>query len=318
MFRSLFAVAALALAVESAGAVVLPAGVQHALNQRYDEFASASGFSRVDPAVVQHDWYTPSRFPDAAAQSMRAPDAGLNAATRALMLLEGQEAPLPHVRYRVTYRLDNAPDFGGYPNAYVEVSRFNLGPVRHADVIESTPAGVPVAPAGYFGVGPNLSWRFVMGWSQSHVAEAVRASRRVLSETEAAAMDCLGAPCLSLESSQGPSGAWQPVEAPGIAPPAYVAHVDSVATAARISELLYRHASGGQPQVEALAVHNARPQLTFVISMNVDGQDHAANGLLHQQQLFDDAISDIWTRRLDAGSGAVQWQQLVQYHVGRQ
>lgn len=309
---------ALVLVAATAHAVVLPKEIQTVLNQRYDAFVSADGFSGVESARLLEDWDTPARFPNRDPNSIRRSDAWINAATKSVMLLESQETPLPHVRYRVTYRLDNAPDFGSYPNAYVEVTRFNLGPNRHKEVTESTPAGVPAAPAEYFGLGPSVSWRFVMGSVQGQLADVVSASRKVLSSTDADAMDCLGAPCMTLESPDGPPGEWKQIEAPAAEPAAYVAQVNSIATAARISELLYRQASGGQQQIEAMSQHAPEPQLTFVISMDVDGQDHAADGLLHQQFLFDDAISDIWTRRRDAGPGTVEWKQHFEYHPGRQ
>lgn len=317
MWRFFVTPLALLLSGGSVHAVVLPDDVQASLNQRYDAFVGVAGFTKVAPSELQKGWYTPSRFPDRATDSIVRPDAGINAATKALMLLESQEPSLPHARYRVTYRLDNAPDFSGYANAYVEVTRFNLGPARRADVANSTPVGVPMAPAEYFGVGPNVSWRFVMGWHQGGVADVVRASRRTLSLVQAKAMDCLGVPCPALENPQGPTGEWQQVTPPPVKPAAYLGEVNGIATAARVSEMLYRHASAGQDQIEALATHAEKPQLSFVISMNVDGQDYSADGLLHQQLLLDDAISDIWTRRRDAGSGTVEWQQYVEHHPGR-
>lgn len=317
MQRFLVTPFALAFVVASAHAVVLPDDVQAALNQRYAAFVSVEGFSKVDPVRLLKDWDTPARFPHRTTNAVFGSDARINAATRALMLLESREPPLPHVRYRITYRLDNAPDFDGYANAYVEVTRFNLGPVRRADVVEAAPAGVPVAPAEHFGTGPSVSWRFVMGSIQGRLADVIRASRRALSVAEARAMDCLGTPCMTWVSPPGPAGEWRQIEAPAVEPAAYVAQADGIATAARISELLYRQASGGQETIEPLAMHAAEPQLTFVISMDVDGQDHAADGLLHQQWLFDDAISSIWTQRRDAGPGAVQWRQHLQYHPGR-
>lgn len=317
MLRFVVAPLALAFAVGPAHAVVVPEDIQAVLNQRYDEFVSAPGFSEVGSSTLLEDWDTPTRFPNRDANSIWGSDARINAATKALMLVEGQEPSLPHVRYRITYRLDNAPNFGRYANAYVEVTRFNLGPVRQADVVESTLAGVPVAPAESFGVGPSVSWRFVMGSIQGHLAHVVSVSRRTLSSDEAKAFDCLGTSCMALESPQGPAGEWRHIEPPTVEPAVYVAQLNGVATAARISELLYRHASGGQEQIEALSTHAEEPQLTLVISMDVDGQDYAGDGLLHRQLLLDDAVSDIWAHRRDTRGDTVEWRQYVEYHPGR-
>lgn len=319
MLRLLTIPLALTLFVGSVHAVVLPDDVQAALDQRYDTFVGEPGFEEVASFPWLEDWNSSARFPnrDPDAYEFARPDAGINAATKALMVLQSQEPALPHVRYRITYRLDNAPDFGGYPNAYVEVTRFNLGPVRRADTVASTPDGVPVAPAEYFGVGPSVSWRFVMGWHQSSAADVVRASRRVLTTAQAEAMDCLGAPCMAMASSRGPDGKWQEATPPTPRFATYVATKDGSSTAAHISELLYRQASAGQDRVEALPMHDATPQLTFVISMNVEGQDTVADGLLHQQLLQDDAVSDIWTRRREAGVDTVDWQQYFEHYPGR-
>lgn len=315
-----FLTVALALTVQagSAHAVVLPDDVQAALTQRYDAFVGAQGFKRIDTAQLRRDWYSHARFPHEDTTAFNAPDAGINAATRALMLLESREPALAHARYRITYRMDNAPDYGGYPNAYVEVTRFNLGPVIRADVADSIPAGVPVAPAEHFGLGPSVSWRFVMGWHQSRVADVVRASRRVLSPAQAKAMDCLGAPCLARENPHGPAGEWRPVTPPSTQPATYISQVNGIATAARVSERLYRQASGEQDRLIALPTHADKPQLIFVISMNIEGQDDSADGLLHQPLLRDDAVSDIWTRRRQAGHDAIAWHQRVEHYPGRQ
>lgn len=317
MRRFLTITLALTLQAGLAQAVVLPDDVQKALTQRYDAFVNADGFATIDPTELWQDWYTRARFPHQDTHTFESPDAGINAATRALMLLEGEEPPLPHARYRITYRLDNAPDFGGYPNAYVEVTRFNLGPTIRADVADSTPKGVPIAPAERFGVGSSVSWRFVMGWRQGRVADVVHASRRMLSDAQTKTMDCLGAPCMARENPRGPAGEWQQITPPPMEPAAYVTQANEVSTAARISELLYRHASAGQDQIEALPTHAAKPQLVFVISMNIEGQDRTADGLLHQQLLRDDAVSDIWTRRRDAGSPTVEWREHVEHYPGR-
>lgn len=314
-------VLALSLPVGSALAVVLPDDVQTALNQRYDAFVDTPGFTTIELTDFRpnwDDWYTHSRFPHENPRGHFAvPDAGINAATRALMLLESKEKPLPHARYRIIYRLDNAPDFGGYPNAYVEVTRFNLGPAIRADVADSTPKGVPVAPPKHFGLGPSVSWRFVMGWQQGGVAAVIRASRSALSAGQAKAVGCLGTPCMALENPRGPAGEWKQITPPSPQPVAYVSEANGVSTAARISELLYRHASAGRAHIEALPMHADTPQLIFVISMNIEGQDHTADGLLHQQLLRDDAVSDIWTRRRDAGRDTVEWREYVEYHPGR-
>ncbi len=290
MLRSIVTSLVLVLLAGSAHAVVLPDDVQAALDKRYEAFVSPPVYTKVAPGKLDQDWWTPARFPNPRPDTIFPADAGINAATKALMLVESQEPALPHVRYRITYRLDNAPDFGSYANAYVEVTRFNLGPVRLAETVDSTPEDVPVAPPEEFGIGPSVSWRFVMGWVQGGTAFAIHASRSELSPAQAEVIDCLGAPCMALRSARGPGGQ---------------------------DAKWYQHASGDQGQIEALNTHAAEPQLIFVISMNVEGQDPIPTALLHQQLLRDDAVSDIWTRVGGYDADALEWQEYTKHWPGR-
>lgn len=301
----------------AAHAVVLSDAAGDKLTQRYDSFVDVAGFERVVPSVVLDSWYTRKQFPDPDTTSACGIDAGINGATKALMLVDSQEPPLPHVRYRITYRLEEWPDLGGETGIFVEVTRFNLGPALRADVQATVPKGVPVAPRAEFGVGPSVSWRFVMRAMQCRFRDVVRAARRKLSDAQAQAMDCLGVSCLATTNPTGPDGDWPETRPPPMKPAPYVTLAHGVSTAARISELLYRHASHGKDNIEPLRVHGDTPQLTFVISMNTTGQDDTADALLHQGLLRDDAVSGIWTRRRDAGGDAVKWRQRIQRRSGR-
>src|SRR5699024_3742614 len=60
-----------------------------------------------------------------------------------------------------------------------------------------------------------------------------------------------------------------------------------------------------------------KPQMVFVISKDIDGQDRTLNGLLQQPHLMDDAISAIWTRRLQATPDAIEWRTLAVPRPGR-
>lgn len=320
MWRSLVTPVVLMFLAGSAHAVVVPDDVQAVLDQRFEAFVVPPVFTVVAPGRLDEGWWTPARFPNPRTDTIFPEDAGINAATKALMLVESQEPVLPHARYRVTYRLDNAPDFGSYANAYIEVTRFNLGPARYADTVDSTPEGVPVAPSEEFGIGPSVSWRFVMGWVQGGTAVAVHASRSELSPPQAQLMNCLGAPCVALENPHGPSApddAWKRITPPPMEPVTYVSQVNGRPTAAWLSELLFQHASTGQSNIEALDMHGAEPQLIFVISMDVEGQDPIPTALLHQQLLRDDAISNIWTRVGGYDADTLDWREYIEYWPGR-
>lgn len=296
-------------------AVVLPDDVQEKLEQNYDAFVGAESFERVGSATVSDGFYSRQRFPDPDTTTARGVDAELNPVTKALMLVNSYEPALPRVRYRITFRLNETPNFGGYRTSNVEVTRFNLGPRLYAETVASTPKGVPVSKAD-FGVGPSVSWRFVMRARQGFLIMP-RVARRVLTEAQAQAIDCLGVSCLATTNPTGPRGDWQKTRPPRMKPAPYRALEHGRSTAPRIAALLYRKAGDGKRNMEALPRYGEKPQLTFVISMGIEGNEYLADGLLHQGLLRDDAISDIWTHRPDWGQESVEWRELTEHWPGR-
>jgi len=316
--------AAAALIVAQAGltlspalAVVLPEAVTAQVQQRFEAYVGADAFIEMDAvSLAEGDWYDASRFPNMGASAFR-PDAGIDPVTKSILLLESREAPLPHSRYRVTYRLATAsPDYPEVRYAYVEVTRFNLGPAVRKDVIEAYGAE-NAAPEEVFGVGPHVSWRFVTGEVMGMHASVIRASRKELSAEQARAADCLGVACLSLDIPQGPDGKWQTLSPPDFEPPVYREEDNGMVGPAGVADELFSRATrhGEEPREDAFA---DKPQMIFVISMNIAGQDQTALGLLHQPWLMDDAISDIWTQRLQAGPDAIEWRELTVHRPGRQ
>src|SRR5690606_22162753 len=132
-----------------------------------------------------------------AQSSINLPDADLDPIARSVLLVEAYEAPLPHARYRIAYSMNVAPDYPESRNDHVEVTRYNLGPTRRNDLKRYMPENQLANPEE-FGVGPHVSWRFVLSPVMGMQAALLYASRTELSETQAQAADCLGEPCLSL------------------------------------------------------------------------------------------------------------------------
>lgn len=298
------------------GAVVLPDNAREKLTEDHKAFVQIESFKPIDPATLNEGFYSRQRFPDPDTTSVYSVDADLNAATKALMLLDSREPTLPRVRYRITYRLNDTPYAPGYTTTYVEVTRFNVGPRLYAETVASTPKGVPVRRTD-FGIGPSVSWRFVMRRRQGALG-IQRAARRTLTEAQAQAMDCLGVSCLATTDPTGPTGDWQKTRPPPMKSAPYVTFANGRSTAPRIAALLYRKASHGKQNIEPLHVYGATPQLTFVISMGIGGNAYMANGLLHQGLLRDDAVSGIWTHRPDWGGDPVEWRELIEHWPGRQ
>ena len=315
---ALFAGLGLAMLTPAAGqAMVLPGKIAERQHATQKAFVEGDGFRQVDPqSLWTDDWYSTERFPNAARDSVLPPDHSISAVVRAILVVEKQEGSLELARYRITIRrVAPGPD---YPDAYtdlIEVSRFNLGPARH-DALASENPGVPVAPKAAFGVGPDVTWRFAMQPVQGRRAAVTQGTRHEMTAAEAAAAHCLGTPCLSLEPVTGPGQDWKPLPPPEPHRVVFKASDGITATPAWVANALLRRVApdGLEPELG----DRVPVQATMVISKNVLGQDASITGLLHEGQLQDDAISDIWLQRRQAGPSAIQWRRQVEYWPGRQ
>lgn len=304
------------LATVPALAVVLPETLASELQRRFDAYVGADAFMEMDAASLTGEgWYDPARFPQMGASAFQ-PDAMMDPVTRSILLVENMEGQLPHTRYRVTYRLAVAsPDYPDVQYGYVEVTRFNMGPAIRQDVVASYGAA-NAAPEEIFGIGPHVTWRFITGEVMGMRASVLRASRKTLGKSEAKTADCLGVPCLSRDVPQGPDGQWQALSPPDPELPVYRETDGAMPGPAGIADALFSHATrnGEEP---AYGPFPGSPQMVFVISMNIVGQEQTALGLLHQPLLMDDAVSDIWTQRLQVGSDMIEWRELMVYRPGR-
>lgn len=271
-----------------------------ALEANAREFIQAQGYVAVDPDTLTGDhYYSKDNFPGApnGSASMRLPDADLDPITRAILLVDAREISLPHVRYRVAYSMNASSDVPEARQDYVEVTRYNVGPSRRNDLLASVPDGQVADPAE-FGVGPNVSWRFVMAPVMGNRAALMHASRKEMPEAQAQAADCLGEPCLGLLDPAGPGMDWQPLAQPQLAPPPYAGKsVLEVTQPARVVEELW--ASISSDGMDDLPYIKAQPPFVFVVSFNTAGQDVAVSGLARQFPVMDDSVSEIWTQRYE-------------------
>lgn len=274
-------------------------------------FILAQGHVPVDSERVTDDlYYSERNFPDAGnGLAVRLPDAELDALTRSILFLETQAAPLPHVRYHMTYSRDASVDMPEAQQAYVEITRYNLGPSRHEALLHSVPDG-QVAELAQFGVGPHVSWRFVMAPVMGMRAGLLWAGRKEVTDAQARAADCLGEPCLSLIDPSGPSLSWKPISAPQLESPAYVGATDwGVSGAARgMQELWESMASDG---MDPLPYNAEQPHFVFVVSLNVAGQEAALSALAKQGAVMDDSVSEIWTQRYEVAGMPAQFSTLA-------
>jgi hypothetical protein len=278
------------------------------------QFTAAQNYVTVDSdKLTGEHYYSAKNFPGVPnPPQLSLPDADLDPLTRSIVILEANEPPLPHVRYRVTYSMDVSPDMPEVQQAYAEVTRYNLGPSRREDLLMSVPDG-QVADPVEFGVGPHISWRFALAPVMGMRAGLVYASRTEVPEAQARTADCLGEPCLSVADPSGPVTGWEPMTSSQSDPPPYAGTTDSgVATAAFGMQELWENltADGMDP----LRYMPTQPHFVFVISVNVAGQE----GLVKQAEVMDDSVSEIWTRRLEIAGVPAEFSRLLVPRRARQ
>lgn len=316
----MLAAAALAGLPAQGLAVVLPPEAIQALEQQATGFIQAPGFTETDITRSCDDeaFYTQQRFPHQG-QSIFRPDADLDALTKAMLLVDCAEGPLPHARYLIHYHLAQVPQASDIQRDTIEVLRFNLGPQRYQDVIQYVDQEF-WPPESIFGVGPNLIWRFVFSPVQGNRAHIERASRAELSQTDTAGQNCLGVPCLSASNPTGPSGTWSALTPPALDAAVYHEPDDAgLPGPARTAQMLFLHATGGSGQAEfSESASVEQPEMVFLISKNIEGQDSNISGLLHQRGLMDDAVSELWTLLRLAPESEPEWQQKIVRRAGRQ
>lgn len=288
-------------------AAVLPQASAARHDAEAQAFVQTTGYSLIDvDALSDQKYYSKNVFPDLNRAVMPMPDADLDPVSKAVLQLELRENPLPHVRYRITYNMGYLPGAPEVQRTYVEVTRFNLGPALRADLQGSVPAESLAGPRA-FGIGPHVSWRFVMAPRMGMTAEIIGASRKVVPSKLAGILDCLGTPCLSLINPEGPPEKWRTVAAPAVSRATYRHRAGELERPARVAqELLALAAPRG---VEVAPYRPGSPRMIFVISMNVGGQDELIHGLLHDAFVMDDAVSSVWTRRLQVSGVPVQFSQ---------
>lgn len=257
-----------------------------------ERYANARGFTAVNAEQLEGDrYYSAARFPKKGASAFH-PDADLPAPVRALLLMDSHEGPLPHARYLISFQPTAEATTPDDTRAYVDITRFNLGPAVRADLASSVPPE-HLGQASIFGTGPHVRWRFAMAPQRGMAAGLEAVSRMQVSAQQAAGMDCLGQPCTRLESSEGPKGKWKPQRLAKLAPSFARATPQGTAPASVAEHLLHLMGEDAQRAVPFAA---DAQRLTFVISANAGGQEQMTTGLARNALVFDDAVGMQWVR----------------------
>ncbi|AVO41974.1 hypothetical protein [Simplicispira suum] len=273
-----------------------------------ERFINAKGFRAVDVEALEGSrYYTAARFPKMGASAFR-PDADLPAPVRALLLMESHEGALPHARYLVNYQPTTKAASPDDRLDFVDITRFNLGPAVHADLVDSVPAE-HLADVKVFGVGPHVRWRFAMSPMRGMTAGLDAASRKLVTSKEAAAMECLGLPCANLESAEGPKGRWEPQKLVTPAPSYRRSTPQGPVPSSVVEQLLTL--MGEDAQRPTPFAGNAK-RLVFVVSAHAGGQEQQTTGLARNALVFDDAVGTYWLRFHQVGDMAAEVHALSQ------
>lgn len=305
------------------------------------QFLQADDFEPVSEAEFDSwfddGWYTDERF-GGQTESIFLPDAQMSPIERAVLLFEHLEGALPHARYRLTLgtQFPTVESDMQSPLAFVEVTRFNLGPALYADLQEQYDE---VADIDEFGVGPHVARRFVFTPIQGLNAHLLGGARKVLDAEQAEGELCFGQSCLSLEANIGTVGDWQVVSAdndPGLKmlernAAELGAEGDSAvnggagtATAtglnpsvAQVSAELAELHIGSEYGEPVESIQAPAPYLSFIIEQNIAGQVPAITAVSHQDHLMDDALAAIWYQRMQADGMAPHWERLLEHRRAR-
>lgn len=289
-------------------ALALAVSYAHAHAQPSARWLAAPGFQAVAPDRLEgRSYYSAARFPGQGASAFH-PDADLPAPVRALLLLESHEGTLPHARYLVSYQPTSEAATPDDTRDLVDITRFNLGPAVRADLVDSVPAE-HLGTAKMFGVGPHVRWRLAMSPRRGMSAGLDAVGRKVVSDQEADAMDCLGLPCAALPSAEGPQGPWKAQRLEKL-PPAFARSTEQGPAPASVVEHLL--VAMGEDALRAAPFAPDAQRLVFVVSVNAGGQESQTTALARNALVFDDAVGTHWLRFAQTVGTGPQVQTLSQ------
>ena len=279
------------------------------MDQAAQAFMAGNYIEQSVDELTQAQYYSTQTFPELAASAAQIShiDADLDALTRSILLLEAQETELEHVRYQINYSINTDSEIPELQHDYIEVTRYNLGPTLRHDVLQYLDAENVASPAE-FGVGPHVSWRFVMAPVMGMQAAVMYAARKEIPEAVAHKALCFSQSCLALTAPELPNHRAEILALPLLTPAKYrTENSYGVTRPARVLEELWAAFKSDEP----LPYSRNNPQIIFVISMNVMGHDSLTLGTGLQTMVLDDSIAKIWLQRLQIAGMPSELKQVV-------
>lgn len=231
-------------------------------------------------------------------------DADVDPFSKALLVVLNEEPELLHARYRFRYAkaqmvVEERPPLIA---DLVEVSRFNLGPARHAELIEIL-GEEQVASASSFGQAPDVSWRLITRSIMGQAADITHAARRELPEHTAE--ECLGLSCRSIALLNDTVRDWPEFESADL-PFDHEQLVLSLLQAGlermgqRQRDEQGRTTWHAPEWPESVAAGESFIEISLERGV---GQDDALDLVIHHDQLMDDHTRALWERLVALGTG---------------
>jgi hypothetical protein len=244
------------------------------------------------------------------------PDSGVSVLEKALLVTEAMEPALPRTRYMLRYgqMIQNET-----PVSFVTIERYNLGPAIRKMVAEDYGEENVDGPEA-FGVGPHVAWRLVAIPVMGQEAGLIEVARREIPDAEAAAEDCGGRKCLSLDTLIDDLHAWNDLS-PGIDLAKRLAirnERGATSPSLALAELLMAAGLTGEVSGEVVwsgpehpeAARGSEPFIFVGIDHDL-GQEANVDAILGQTLLNDDSVAELWYRRnafIDMEDIPAYWQ----------
>lgn len=294
---------------------------EQSLDDFIADYMEWGGYEQQDPAPLD-ELIEASLNHDPA--SVFVASADLGPILKSLVLLEAAEGVLERARFSVTVFMrlfDDPPAADPVPVAFVQIDRYNLGPIIRSELVESV-GEENVAPEEEFGVGPHVSWRLVMRQLMGNDAAIIGAGRAEIMEEHLHLSVCLTMLCVQPAHGIDEIAVWhdmRPIDAAEVFADAVLeTERDGLPTPIALTAVLEAEAFFNAWQAEAIWEQLEPIVAEVVIETNL-GQDFAVDAALRQGNLLDDSLAAIWTRvtALPAGAADYSLYTAVAYECRR-
>lgn len=258
-----------------------------------DEFTLVDGYRAVD--VMELETWIQANLEQPAHVGQLSP---LALPMHAAEAIDGRPGRSRHFMSVAVRLVPMPPAADPVPVLFIELDRYNLAPLVHAELVESHGAD-NVAPLAEEDLVPHASFRFVIHQVMGREATISAVSRKDLTDSDAEAHACLGVPCLQTWNGVQETVAWselqpgEPVHGPDGLSPAGM--VDQLAAASYFDP--YMHDAAWDATTEAITIAE------LVMESNL-AQEFSSEAAIRIGALRDDSVAAVWKWLVAVDTGA--------------